>query len=76
MDSRFTEGQTRELAQIEVEAGGVISADPDLGHRLENMLRLELFTGNTAKLVELVSAQFGHVLSQQEMEELVAGFQV
>ena len=76
MDSRFTEAQARELAQIEAEAGGVISAGPDLGHRLGEMLRLELFNGDAAKLVELVSAQFGSVLSQQEVEELVVGFQV
>jgi hypothetical protein len=75
MDSRFTEAQARELARMEEEAGGVISAGPYLGDRLGEMLRLERFNGNAAKLVELVSAQFGSVLSQQEVEELVVGFQ-
>ena len=75
MDSRFTEAQARELAQIEEEADGVISAGADLGDLLGEMLRLELFNSDSAKLVALVSARFGDVLSQQEVEELVAGFQ-
>jgi hypothetical protein len=75
MDSRFTEAQAREFAQIETEAGGVISAGPVLGQRLGEMLHLELFSGGATQLVELVSAQFGTVLSPQEVEELVAGFQ-
>ncbi|KAM3094030.1 hypothetical protein ACKFKG_17545 [Phormidesmis sp. 146-35] len=75
MDSRFTEAQAKELAQIEEEAGGVISAGADLGDRLGEILRLELFESDSAKLVALVSARFGGVLSQQEVEELVAGFQ-
>jgi hypothetical protein len=76
MDSRFTEAQAREFAQIEAEAGGVISAGPDLGQRLGEMLRLELPNGDATQLVELVTAQLGPVLSRQEVEELVAGFQV
>ncbi len=75
MDSRFTEAQARELAQIEKEAGGVISAGADLGNRFGEMLRLELFNSDFATLVELVSNRFGDVLSRQEVEELVAGFQ-
>jgi hypothetical protein len=76
MDSRFTEAQARELAQLEAEAGGVISAGVDLGDRLGEMLRLELFSSDTTTITELMMARFGKVLSQQEVEELVAEFQV
>jgi hypothetical protein len=76
MDSRFTEAQAREFAQLEEEAGGVISAGVDLGDRFGEMLHLELFNSDIATLIELVSVRFGNVLSPQEVEELVAGFQV
>ncbi len=81
MKFTVTEEEAREMAQFEEEAGCDISAGADWGIHLDKVLELAL--GRTelvpqrlqVKLVELLSEQFGKVLSSEEVEELVAGFQ-
>jgi adenylate kinase len=85
MEFKFTEAEAIALAAIEVEAGGVISAGPELGdspslerlrQRLGEVLRLELLNVDRRKVMALVSEGLGSVLSQDEIETLVADFQV
>jgi hypothetical protein len=76
MEFKFTEAEAIALAAIEVEAGGVISAGPELGDRLGEVLRLELLNVDRRKVMALVSEGLGSVLSQDEIETLVADFQV
>jgi hypothetical protein len=76
MEFKFTEAEAIALAAMEVEAGGVISAGPELGDRLGEVLRLELLNVDRRKVMALVSEGLGSVLSQDEIETLVADFQV
>ena len=76
MEFQFTEANAIALAEIEAESGGMISAGPELGDRLGEMLRLELFSVDRQKVMALVSERLGEVLSQDEIETLVADFQL
>ena len=53
----------------------MISAGPELGDRLGEVLRLELLNVDRRKVMALVSEGLGSVLSQDEIETLVADFQ-
>jgi hypothetical protein len=78
MDSRFSVEQANFFAQLEEDAGGVISAGVDVGDRLGDLLQLELSQSpdaSTHALLEVVSAQVGDILSPQDVFDLVAGFQ-
>lgn len=81
MKFTVTEEEAREMAQFEEEAGCDISAGVDWGIHLDKVLELALEHTELVpqrlqvKLVELLSEQFGKVLSNEEVEELVAGFQ-
>jgi hypothetical protein len=78
MDSRFSVEQAKFFAQLEEEAGGVISAGVDVGDRLRDLLQLQLSDSYNAPanaLLEVVSAQVGDILSSQDVLDLVAGFQ-
>lgn len=81
MKFTVTEEEAREMAQFEEEAGCDISAGADWGIHLDKVLELALEHTELVpqrlqvKLVELLSEQFGKVLSNEEVEELVAGFQ-
>jgi hypothetical protein len=55
---RITEADAQRLAQLETEAGGTISAGPDLGSRLGDVIRLELFGLDRSKIVELPAGEF------------------
>lgn len=76
MKFTVTEAEAREMAQFEAEVGCDISAGPNWGIHLDKALELALNSVDRVKLVELLSEQLGKVLSQDEVEELVAGFQV
>lgn len=81
MKFTVTKEEAREMAQFEEEAGCDISAGADWGIHLDKVLELALEQTELVpqrlqvKLVELLSEQFGKVLSNEEVEELVAGFQ-
>lgn len=82
MKFTVTEEEAREMAQFEEETGCDISAGADWGIHLDKVLELALHQSSSVpqklrvQLVELLSEQLGKVLSSEEVEELVAGFQV
>lgn len=75
---KFTvaEEEARDMVQFEAEVGCDISAGSDWGIHLAKALALALNFVGRVKLIELLSEQLGKVLSQEEVEELVAVFQV
>ena len=75
MEFRITEAEAQWLAEVETEAGGMISAGPDLGDRLGDVIRLELFGVDLNKVVKLLNTEFGNVLSRDEIEEVAADLQ-
>ncbi len=70
MEFHISEAEAQILAQLEEEAGGVISAGPDFGDRLGEVIRLELFGVKRSLVMELLHGQFGNVLSQSDIEEV------
>jgi hypothetical protein len=72
MEFKITEAEAQRLAQLETEAGSTISAGSDLGSRLGDVIRLELFGLDRSKIVELLDGEFGHILSEVEIEEVAA----
>ena len=75
MEFMITEAEAQRLAELETEAGGMISAGPDLGDRLGDVIRLELFGVDHNKVVKLLNTEFGNVLSRDEIEEVAADLQ-
>jgi len=75
MEFRITEAEAQQLAELETESGGTICAGPDLGDRLGDMMRLELFGVDHNKVVKLLNTEFGNVLSRDEIEEVAADLQ-
>jgi hypothetical protein len=76
MGFKIAEAEAQRLAQLETAAGGMISAGPDhLGDRLGDAMRLELFGVDHRKVVELLHAEYGNVLSHAEIEEVAADLQ-
>jgi hypothetical protein len=75
MGFKIAEAEAQRLAQLETAAGGMISAGPDLGDRLGDVMRLELFGVDHRKVVELLHAEYGNVLSHAEIEEVAADLQ-
>jgi hypothetical protein len=75
MGFKIAEVEAQRLAELETEAGGVISAGPELGDRLGDVMRLELFGVDHRKVVELLHAEYGNVLSHAEIEEVAADLQ-
>lgn len=75
MEFMITEAEAQRLAEVETEAGGMISAGPDLGDRLGDVIRLELFGVDHNKVVKLLNAEFRNVLSRDEIEEVAADLQ-
>ncbi len=71
----MSEVEAQRLAQLETEAGGRISAGPDLGDRLGDVMRVELFGVDHRKVVELLQAEYGNLLSYAEIEEVAADLQ-
>ncbi len=75
MKFTVTEEEAREMARFEAEVGCDISAGADWGIHLDKVLEMTLNRFAQVKLTELLSEQLGKVLSQEELEELVASFQ-
>ena len=75
MEFMITEAEAQRLAEVETEAGGMISAGPDLGDRLGDVIRLELFGVDHNKVVKLLNAEFRNVPSRDEIEEVAADLQ-
>jgi hypothetical protein len=75
MEFQITEAEVQRLAQLETEAGGMISAGPNLGDRLGDVMCVELFGVDHRKVVELLQAEYGNLLSYAEVEEVAADLQ-
>jgi hypothetical protein len=61
MEFKISEAEAQRLAQLETEAGSMISAGPDLGDRLGDVMRLELFGIDHRKVVEVLNTELGNV---------------
>jgi hypothetical protein len=83
MEFKITEAEAREMAQLEEESGCDISAGPDWGVHLDKVMGLALRSGDSAeptlrernKFIDLLSEQFGSVMSSDEIEEVATSFQ-
>jgi hypothetical protein len=76
MKFKITEAEAREMAKLEEESGCDISAGPDWGVHLDNVMNLALHPGNHNKFIDILSEQFGDVMSLDEIEEVAASFQM
>ena len=84
MELKITEAEAREMAKLEKESGCDISAGPDWGIHLDKVMALGLHPGDSSeptlcdrnKFIDLLSEQFGNVLSSKEIEEVAASFQM
>jgi hypothetical protein len=63
MGFKITEAQARSMARFESETGCDISAGPDYGVHLGQVMALALHPVDRAKFVDLLCDQFGTVLS-------------
>jgi hypothetical protein len=75
MEFKISAAEAQRLAEIETEVGGVISAGPDLGRHLGDVMRLELFGIDHRRIVALLDGEFGNMLSPGEIEEVAADLQ-
>ena len=64
------------MARFESESGCEISAGPDYGVHLGQVMSLALHPVDREKFVQLLCDQFGTVLSQEEIEEVASSFQM
>jgi hypothetical protein len=84
MEFIITETEAREMAKLEEECGCDISAGPDWGVHLDKVMALGLHPNDSAeptlcernKFAELLSEQFGNLMSSDEIEEVAASFQM
>jgi hypothetical protein len=76
MRFQITEAEAREMAKLEEESGGDISAGPDWGIHLDKVMELALYPGTHNKFIDLLNEQFGTVMSSEEIEEVAACFQM
>jgi hypothetical protein len=76
MEFKITEVEAREMAKLEEECGCDISAGPDWGIHLDKVMVLGLHPGERNKFVDLLSEQFGSLMSSDEIEEVAASFQM
>jgi hypothetical protein len=84
MEFKITEAEVREMAKFEEEAGCDISAGADWGMNLDRVIELALDRSDSAepmlrnrvKFIDLLSEQFGDMLSVEEIEEVAASFQM
>jgi non-canonical (house-cleaning) NTP pyrophosphatase len=76
MEFKISEAQARAMACFEEETGCDISVGPDYGIHLDKVMALALHLIYQETLVELLSHQFSHVLSREEVEEVAMSFQV
>jgi hypothetical protein len=84
MEFKITEAEAREMAKIEADAGCDISAGADWGIHLDRMIELALdrvdstepMLRERGKFIDLLSEQFGNVMSVEEIEEFASSFQM
>jgi hypothetical protein len=76
MAFKITEAQARSMARFESEAGCEISAGPDYGIHLGEVMALALHPVDREKFVDLLCDEFGTVLSAEEIEEVASSFQM
>ena len=76
MEFKITEAEAREMAKFEEEAGCDISAGADWGIHLDRVMGLGLDRSSRARFIDLLSEQFGDVMSVEEIEEVAASFQM
>jgi hypothetical protein len=84
MDFKITEAEVRKMAKLEEEAGCDISAGAGWGIHFDRMMELALDRSESAepmlrnrmKFIDLLSEQFGDMLSGEEIEEVAASFQM
>jgi hypothetical protein len=75
MAFKITEAQARSMAWFESEAGCEVSAGPDYGIYLGDVMALALHPVDREKFVDLLCDEFGTVLSAEEIEEVASSFQ-
>jgi hypothetical protein len=83
MEFKITEAQAREMAKLEEEVGSDLSAGADWGIHLVRVMELAIDSEDRTlpvrfahnKFVDLLSEQFGNVLSREEIEEVASSFQ-
>ncbi|MGI0495523.1 hypothetical protein ACN4EG_27410 [Alkalinema pantanalense CENA528] len=75
MEFKISEAQARAIARFEEEAGCDISAGPNYGVQLDRVMALALHSIDQEPLIELLSQQFSHGLSHEEIEEVATSFQ-
>jgi hypothetical protein len=76
MEFKITEAEAHEMAKSEAEVGCDLSAGADWGIHLDKVMELGLDRGERAKFIDLLSEQFGSVMSPEEIEEVAASFQM
>ena len=84
MEFKITEAEAREMAKLEEEVGCDLSAGADWGIHLDRVMELALDStqlmlsdrSKHRKFVDLLSEQFGNVLSLEEIEEVASSFQM
>jgi hypothetical protein len=84
MEFKITEAEARAMAVFEAEVGGDLSAGADWGIHLDRVMELALDSKHRmlpdriehSKFVDLLSEQFGNVLSLEEIKEVASSFQL
>lgn len=76
MKFEITEAEARAMAEFEEEAGCDVGAGADWGINLDKVMELSLNRVERGSFIELLSEQFGNVLSRDEIEEVAASFQI
>ncbi len=76
MEFKITAEEALEMARFEEEVGCEISAGPDYGVHLGEVLEFVLRQGDRAKFVEVLTQQVGDALSPEEIEAVAVSFQV
>jgi hypothetical protein len=76
MEFKITEAEAREMAKLEEEAGGDLSAGADWGIHLDRLMELALNRVDLSKFIDLLNEQVGSVMSPEEIEEVASSFQM
>ncbi len=77
MEFKITEAEAREMAKLEEEVGGDLSAGADWGIHLDRVMELALNqTVDLSKFIDLLNEQVGSVMSPEEIEEVASSFQM
>ena len=76
MEFKITEAEAREMAKLEEEVGGDLSAGADWGIYLDRVMELALNRVDLSKFIDLLNEQVGSVMSPEEIEEVASSFQM